>query len=30
MTLCVNAFIKGGSIDFGKQHALSIAGGVRW
>lgn len=28
MPLGVNAFMKGGSIDFGKEHALSIAGGV--
>jgi beta-lactamase class A len=28
MPLGVNAFLKGGSIDFGTQHALSIAGGV--
>ncbi len=28
MPLGVNAFMKGGSIDFGGQHGLSIAGGV--
>lgn len=28
MPLGVNAFLKGGSIDFGGEHALSIAGGV--
>jgi beta-lactamase class A len=28
MPLGVNAFMKGGSIDFGGEHALSIAGGV--
>jgi beta-lactamase class A len=28
MPLGVNAFLKGGSIDFGTQHALSIAGGM--
>lgn len=28
MPLGVNAFMKGGSVDFGGEHALSIAGGM--